>query len=44
MLRRIAEALTIFVFGADLGDNLQVLLNLPLETLLSDASTVQRID
>lgn len=40
VLRISVETLTVFVFGADLGDDLQVFLNLPLEALLSDASTV----
>lgn len=38
------ETLTVFVFGADLGDDLQVFLNLPLEAFLSDASTVKSND
>lgn len=36
--------LTVFVFGADLRDHLQVFLNLPLEAFFSDASSVKSVD
>ncbi len=44
VLRGSVDRLTVFVFGADLGDDLQVFLHLPLEALLSDASAVQSVD
>lgn len=41
---RSAVSLTVSVFSADLGDDLQVLLHLPLEAFLSHASAVESID
>ena len=41
---RSAEMLTVSVCGADLGDDLQVFLHLPLEALLSEASAVESTD